>query len=100
MAFLTWERVDFKNDHPCFSHPSEGTVVQISCHYHQLGPCHRGAKGPACQRRQPDRGDTVPATGSSLSDGGDPGPVTGNSLCEAPLALGEHSARLGDPVLP
>lgn len=36
-------------DHPCFSHPSEGTVVQISCHYHQLGPCHRGAKGPACR---------------------------------------------------
>ena len=24
MAFLTWERVDFKNDHPCFSHPVKG----------------------------------------------------------------------------
>ena len=55
-------------------------------HHHQLGPRHRGDKGPACQRRQSDGGDTAPATGSSLSD--------------ASPALGQRSARQEDPVLP
>lgn len=57
-ASLTWKGVGFENEHPCFLHPDERTVTQISNQHPQLG-LFTEDNASLCQRCQSD-GETQP----------------------------------------